>query len=185
MFFRDHPKDRPAFRRPEEESSLLDYSLGLPGFVRESPFDIGRIVLRRMDYAKFLNGLQKIPREPTRAAYEEWAAATPTVKRSPSGTSYWLRANQKCAPLDKLLFRLLRMGASTKLPLRALLRGFDDRLAARVLAFLRDLGELGLVELNPPKASSGLVSGAPIPEVLPKQVQNRSQYLFGESPRSA
>lgn len=162
-FFRNHPLVRPGSPGPEADLDLLACTLFLPGLVRESSFDVGRIVEHRRSFSQELQRLSKIPREPTRRTYEEWAAARPDQEPDPQGTTYWIRAEQKCVPLDKLVFRLIQAAMANRLTLGELLGAFEPQLGSRLLAFFRDLGRHGLLEFNPPRRQA---REAPEPETL-------------------
>jgi hypothetical protein len=161
MFFREVPAELPPSREDEEASEILRHGISLPGALRESPFDIREIAARRGEFAERYITLQKIPREPTQAAYREYAGAGLPVSRGPA-VRYWVWADQECVLLDKLIFRLLKMGAATGAPLGDLLRGFDSGLAGRIVTFLKGLEQHGLVKLELPR-SGPLNAGAFLP----------------------
>lgn len=150
-FFRDHPIERPGSPGPEAEGDLLACRLFLPGLALEASYDVGEIVGLRRSFSDELKRLSRIPREPTRRSYEEWAAALPDQRPDPRGTSYWIRAEQKCVPLDKMVYRLLRAAVAAETTLGELVSPFGEPLRSRLLAFFRDLGRHGLVEFNPPR----------------------------------
>ncbi len=159
MFFREASEERTPSREGEDPSEILRCGISLVGAVRESPFDIREIAARRGELAKHHFRLQKTPREPTLAAYLEYAGASLSVSRG-SAVRYWVWADQECAILDKLIFRLLKVGAATKAPLGDLLRSFDGALASRIVAFLKGLEQHGLVMLEPPRTGGPLSAGA-------------------------
>lgn len=161
MFFREFPEEHPPSREGGDLSELLCWGVSLPGALRESPFDIRQITERRAEYGKRFQALQKIPREPTQAAYRELTAMSSPIPRM--AVRYWVWADQECLALDKLVFRLLKIGTATKAQLGDLLRGLDEGLKARILDFLCNLEEHRLVKLEPPSSGSLLAAGAFLP----------------------
>lgn len=155
MFFREVPPERPPSRAGEDPSEILRCGISLVGAVRESPFDIRELADRRGDFAERYIALQKIPREPTQASYREIAGATLPLARG-SAVRYWVWADQECVVLDKLIFRLLKVGAASGAPLGDLLRGFEGGLAGRIVTFLKDLEQHGLVKLEAPRSANPL-----------------------------
>src|SRR3712207_8528619 len=53
------------------------------------------------------------------------------------GPGYWITTGNKCVRIEKLVYRLITLGASTKLPLKNLLGGFKPELQARLLEYLK------------------------------------------------
>jgi hypothetical protein len=64
-----------------------------------------------------------------------------------------VRAEQKCVPLDKMVYRLLQAAMAERMTLGALLNRFEPPLRSRLLAYFRDLGRHGLLEFNPPRGA--------------------------------
>ncbi len=150
-FFRENPAMIPGTRGPESDDELLACRLFLPGLVRESPFDIGRIVNNRRQFADRLEELSKIHQEPTLRVYEEWCSSVATLPRGAGKPSTWIRAEQKCVPLDRLVYRLLSLGIARSCPLSELLGGLQEELRVRLLGYLRELSQHGLIEFKPPR----------------------------------
>lgn len=120
------------------------------GVVRESQFDLGHIINERRQFAKFLAELSDVPEEPTLRKFEAWASGRGWLARNADGPTYWIRSGERVARIDKLVYRLLKAGLATKLPIGQLLAGLPENLRGRLIAHLRDLGQSALLELRPP-----------------------------------
>lgn len=145
-FFRDHtvtPADK-ASLIPEEQ--LRSCTLVLPGVVRDSPFDIGKILAERRSMEAHLVQLGKIPREPTQAAFQQWAESRPALPACPD-RSFWNMVGTRCVRLEPFVYRLL--AAQTRpITLGELVKPLDDSLAARLVLYFQKLAGHGLVELS-------------------------------------
>ena len=149
-FFRIHTIDVVRSPGPEAEEDFLQCSLVIPGVVRASAYNLGHIVEERRAFARFLRDLSKIPEEPILSKFEAWAAERARLLRNPDGPTYWIRSGERMAPLDKLVYRLLTVGAASRLPLGKLLQAFPESLRGKLIAHLRTLGKCALLELRPP-----------------------------------
>jgi hypothetical protein len=150
-FFRIHSVEVVWSRGPEEDEEFLGCSLVIPGLVREASFDLGAIVEERRNFTRFLTRLNKAPEEATLAKFEAWAAEREKIPRGLEGPSYWIRSGERVARLDKLVYKLLKLGAASELPIGKLLAGFPDELRARLITHLRTLGQSALLEFKPPR----------------------------------
>jgi hypothetical protein len=158
-FFRVNTLDVVHSRGPESEEEFLECFLAIPGLVRESAFDLGHIVNERREFARYLKELNQVPEEPTLGKFEAWAAGRELLARNPNGTTYWIRSGERVVQLDKLVYRLLSVGAATKLPIGKLLGGFQKPLRDRLVVHLRELGQHALLEFKPPRP----VAAKPLP----------------------
>ncbi|HEX3552543.1 MAG TPA: radical SAM protein [Thermoanaerobaculia bacterium] len=158
-FFRENPVVNPASRGPESDDELLACRLFLPGLVRESPFDIRQIVGNRQRFADYLEELSHVPQEPTLKVYDEWCSLIAPVPKGAGKLGAWIRVEQKCVPLDRLVYRLLSLGMARNCSLSELLGGLQEELRVRLLGYLRELSEHGLIELKPPRLQGNAALG--------------------------
>jgi hypothetical protein len=150
-FFRIHAIENVKSRGPEVEDELLDCSFIIPGVVRESPFDLGHIVQERRNFVCWLRDLLRVPEEPTLHKFQAWGVTREPLARNSDGPSYWIRSGERVVRLDKLVYRLLKVGSDTKLPIRNLLAAVPEPLRPRIIAYLRDLGQCSLVRFESPR----------------------------------
>jgi anaerobic magnesium-protoporphyrin IX monomethyl ester cyclase len=148
-FFRVHTMDLVMSCGPEREEELLECSLVVPGVVRESLFDLGKILVERRDFSNYLKGLNRTPEEPTLAKFEGWAASRAPLSRN-ADPSYWARSGDRIVRLDKVVYRLLTVGARTGLPIGKLLAAFPEATQRKLVVLLRNLGQGALIEFKPP-----------------------------------
>ena len=149
-FFRVHTIDVVKSRGPESDEDFLACSLALVGVVRESLFDLGHIINERRRFTRYLKELSDVPEEPTLGKYKAWAVAREPLARNPDGPTYWLRSGERVARLDKIVYRLVKTGLATKLPIGQLLSGLPESLRNRLVTHLRDLGQHALLEFQSP-----------------------------------
>jgi len=154
-FFRIHTIECVRSRGPESDEEFLQCSLKIPGVVRESPFDIGHIVDERREFVTFLRDLLRVPEEPTLAKYEAWGATREPLALIADGPTYWIRSGPRVVQLEKLVYRLLKMGAESKLPIGKLLSPFPEALQRRLTAYIRQLGQDALLRFTPPRPAEG------------------------------
>jgi anaerobic magnesium-protoporphyrin IX monomethyl ester cyclase len=150
-FFRIHTIECVKSRGPESDEEFLQCSIKIPGVIRESPFDIGHIVDERREFVVFLRDLLRVPEEPTLAKYEAWGATREPLARMADGPTYWIRSGPRVVQLDKLVYRLLTVGAESKLPIGKLLSTLPESLQRRLIAYIRQLGQDALLRFTPPR----------------------------------
>jgi hypothetical protein len=128
------------------------------GVVRDSSFDLAKIISERQSLASYLRELDKTPREPTLRSFQEWAEARP--KLAPGRQRrYWSMAGAKCICLDPLVYRLLAESPQP-LVLGDLLRGVEIPQAEKLVRYLKGLASHGLITLRQ--------QASPIQSALPK-----------------
>lgn len=149
-FFREHPLQPDRYDGYKEESNLLKSGFSLFGRMRESVFDIARIIERRKEYMQYLKRLAKVPQEPTLKSFREWGADRQSVRRNADGPSYWLRCGDKCVQLDALLYRLIEIGLTHKLTVAQLVGSLEGDTRERILRFFLELGEKELLVFHDP-----------------------------------
>jgi anaerobic magnesium-protoporphyrin IX monomethyl ester cyclase len=150
-FFRIHTVECVKSPGPESDEEFLECSLLVPGEVRESSFDLGHIVNERREFVAWLRGLLRRPEEPTLAKFQEWGANRKPLSQNSEGPSYWIRSGERVVRLDKLVYRLLKVGNASKLPIGKLLGAFPEPLRPRLLGHLRELGRCSLLRFEPPR----------------------------------
>lgn len=159
-FFRDQNGER----EPVPEGKMHCSLLSLPGTLRASPFDLGKIIAERRRMASYLGQLSKIHREPTQRSFRDWADNRPILVAD--APRYWIMNGTKCVRLDPFVYELLSRH-SQPTALGKLLDGLDETLRARLMGYLQMLAGHGLVELHlPPMAVHAPVStgeAAPFP----------------------
>ncbi len=147
-FFRDYAASNVDGTRPASADQLRSCTLVLPGVVKDSPFDIGKILAERRAREAYLKQLAKVPREPTQAAFQEWAAGRPPLAAELK-RSGWIMSGVWCARLNPLVYRLLSTHPQPVV-LGDLLAAVDEPLATRLLGYFQKLAEHSLVELKLP-----------------------------------
>jgi anaerobic magnesium-protoporphyrin IX monomethyl ester cyclase len=151
-FFRDQIVER----EPVPEDQLLSCSLSLPGILRDSPFDLAKIIAERQLLKKHLAQLWKIHREPTQRSFSEWADSRPDLAAEPS-RRHWLLHCEKCVRVDPFVYKLLARH-SQPVVLGEILAGIEPVLHGRLIQYFQMLAKHGLVELHrPPTMASPLV----------------------------
>ncbi len=148
-FFRDQAQASEAARGPVPDELLRSCTLTLPGVLRDSPFDIAKIIGERQRRASYLVELSKVPREPTRRAYEEWADSRPLIPAE-LRRRFWNMAGAKSVRVDPFVRELLSSHAEP-IALGELVRGLDEPFATKLLLYLKRLAGHGLVELHLPR----------------------------------
>jgi hypothetical protein len=153
-FFRDQDGERePASLEGQLHSCLLS----LPGILRESPFDLGKIIVERQKMASYLGQLNKIPREPTQRSFHDWADSRPALAVD-ARRRYWIMYRAKCLRVDPFVYKLLS-SHSQPIALAKLVDGLDEALRARLMDYFQMLARHGLIELHMPSmAANSLVS---------------------------
>jgi anaerobic magnesium-protoporphyrin IX monomethyl ester cyclase len=152
-FFRDQAGER----EPVPEGQMHSCLLSLPGVLRASPFDLGKIIAERRRMSAHLGQLSKIPREPTQRTFRDWADSRPALAAD-ARRRYWIMSGAKCVRLDPFVYELLSRHSQPTV-LAKLLDGLDEALRARLMDYFQRLAGHGLVELNLPS----MVANAPIP----------------------
>lgn len=109
----------------------------------ESPFNLQNIIKNRFDFCDYVNGRLQVPAEPTYATFQRWARDIEPEQARPS--TFWLTTGKKVVQIDKLAYRLLRIGASKPVAVKELLDVLPEKAAARMFQYLLDLEENGLI----------------------------------------
>jgi anaerobic magnesium-protoporphyrin IX monomethyl ester cyclase len=150
-------RDQAAVQKRVPEGQLLSCLLSLPGVLRDSSFDLGKIIAERRKMASHLGQLSKIPREPTQRTFREWADSRPALAVD-AHQRYWVMNGAKCVRVDPFVYELLS-SHSRPTVLAQLVDGLDEALRARLMDYFQMLAGHGLVELHPPSiAASPLVT---------------------------
>jgi len=147
-FFRDYAASLVDEPRPASAEQLRSCTLVLPGVAKDSPFDIGKILAERRAREAYLKQLAKIPREPTQAAFQEWAAGRPLLVADVS-RSGWVMSGAWAARLNPRVYKLLSTYAQPVV-LGDLLEAVEEPFATKLLGYFQKLAENGLVELTLP-----------------------------------
>lgn len=167
-------RDRAAERERVPADQLTSCLLSLPGVLRDSPYDLGKIIAQRTAMLAHLAELGRIPREPTQKAFRAWVESCPVLaadaadaaQGSATGRRHWLFSGNKCARVKPLVYELLS-GQVRPVALADLLAGLDEALRTRLVDYFRRLAGHGLVELRlPSTAAAPLVpprAAAPAP----------------------
>ncbi len=142
-FFRDNLDTDDAM----SDEQLLACAVGVPGVLRDSPYDLATILRERKQMASYLAALAKVPREPTQQAYREWAAGRTALAAGPQ-RRYWAMAGAKCVRIDPFVYQLLAATETQTVTLRELLGRVDQPEAARFLRYFRRLAAQGLIVLT-------------------------------------
>jgi anaerobic magnesium-protoporphyrin IX monomethyl ester cyclase len=151
-FFRDRARETAGDAVAVPDERLRSCALNVPGVVKDSPFDLRKIIVERRAMESYLAQLSKAPREPTHAAYRQWADSRPELPAMPERT-HWSMAGAKCVRLDPFVHQLLA-GQRQPVTLGDLLAQVDEPLARRLVHYFKKLAGHGLVELNPPPGAA-------------------------------
>lgn len=151
-FFRIHTIQVDPSPGPEEREDFLACTLRLPGELRDSRFDLSHIVDERAEFVDHLKGLTRVPEEPTLPKYLAWSEDRDPLEANPDGPTYWLRCGERVTQVEKLVYRLLKVGCDSQLPLGTLLKAYPEELRERLVGYLRHLGKWALVEFESPVA---------------------------------
>ncbi len=116
------------------------------GVVRDTPFDLAKIIKERQSMASYLRQLDKTPREPTLRSFQEWAEARPNLAPGRQ-RKYWSMAGAKCICLDPLVYRLLTESPQPVV-LDDLLRSIESPQVERLVRYLKKLAGHGLITLR-------------------------------------
>ena len=147
-------KENPLFDAPGEEEQaerdLLACTVTVPGKLNESPFDVALILGNREPYQKHIGRLLQVPIEPTYTNFCQWRSNIQPLTHGGNNT-YWITTGNKSVRLDKLVYRIISIAAEKQVPLDRVLSGFDEGLKSKLLAFLRQLEENGLLILRDPE----------------------------------
>jgi anaerobic magnesium-protoporphyrin IX monomethyl ester cyclase len=175
-FFRDHAQAGAAAGAPVPDELLRSCTLSLPGIIRDSPFDIGKIIGERHQLASYFAELGKIHREPTQQSYRRWADERSYLTAQPQ-RAYWNMAGTKCVRVDPFVRKLLS-GHAEPIALGELVHGLDEPLATRLLLYFKRLAGHGLVELRLPlePTSAMGVDGAETLRSFPSATTVGPQY---------
>ena len=151
-FFREYAGER----EPVSRDQLLSCLITLPGVLRDSSFDLGKIIAERRQMASYVGQLNKIPREPTQQTFCEWADNRPALAAH-ARQQYWIMSGVKCLRVDPFVYKLLS-SHSQPIALSQLIDGLDEAFRTRLLEYFQKLSGHGLVELHlPSMAASPLV----------------------------
>lgn len=151
-FFRDQAGER----EPVPEDQLPSCLLSMPGVLRDSPFDLEKIIAERRSMASHLRELKKIHREPTQRTFRDWADSRPALAVD-ARRRYWIMYRDKCARVDPFVYKLLSSHPQPTV-LGELVAGLDGALRTRLIAYFQRLAGHGLVDLYlPSMAASPLV----------------------------
>lgn len=151
----DESRTEKAQAKTQADETLLDCTLRVAGRINESPFNISRIFEHGVPYKKHISLMLQVPIEPTYSSFRQWRSGVEPIPREEGGPSYWLTTGNKCVKLDKLVYRLITLGASRQVPLRNLLSGFKPELQARLLEYLKGLEASGMLIFDGPERVAG------------------------------
>jgi anaerobic magnesium-protoporphyrin IX monomethyl ester cyclase len=151
-FFRDYAASKNDGMRPPSTDQLRSCTLVLPGVVKDSPFDIGKILAERRAMAAYLGQLVKIPREPTQSAFQEWATGRPPLVADLSRSS-WIMSGIWGARLNPRVYKLFSTHPQPVV-LGDLLAAVDEPFATKLLGYFQKLAEHGFVELTLPAGAA-------------------------------
>jgi radical SAM superfamily enzyme YgiQ (UPF0313 family) len=160
-FFRDQIRASVGGSAPIPDELLRSCTLSLPGAVRDSPFDLGKILAERRQWSDHLTQLSRVHCEPTRRAYQEWSEGRP-ILAAELRRVHWNIAGRKFVRLDPFVRQLLA-NHPEPIALGELVGALDESLAARLLLYFKRLAEHGLFELRLP-VESRLLGQRRLPE---------------------
>lgn len=128
------------------DSDLHGCVVALRGVVRDSPFDLAKIISERRNMASHLRELERRQCEPTLRSFQEWAEARPRLAPVRQ-RKYWSMAEAKCVCLGPLIYRLL-VESPQPVVLDDLLRNIESPQVDRLVRYLKKLAGHGLITLR-------------------------------------
>jgi hypothetical protein len=172
-FFKNHPvdemnlADRHSVNPAEIESreELLRCTLSVPGQLRQSAFDLGRVLSNRLRYLEHVRELIKIPVEPHYTNFREWVSEIEPVAAGEQ--SMWLTCGNKCAKVDTLMSKIISLAVDNKFALGDILGSFPPETGDKILEYFKQLQAKGLLEFHDPERKR-----KPLDEYAP--VENRA-----------
>ena len=150
-FFKDHPLDDydpPNYDMTDDE--LLDCTLLIPGKLNESPFDIGKILKNREAFVRHIKDLLKVPEEPTYDTFQAWQHEVTPVENNGDKPQYWLTSGNKCARLEKLVYRIVTVATQQSITVRDILNALNDEMKVKMLEYFKGLKKNGLLLFESP-----------------------------------
>jgi hypothetical protein len=167
-FFRVQSDEREPVSGDQQYPCLLS----LRGVLRDSPFDLGKIITERQMMASYLVQLSKIPRQSTKRPFRDWADSRPALAAD-DNRRYWTMYGAKCVRVDPFIYNLLS-SHSQPIILAELVDGLDEAIRARLMDYFHALAEHGLIDLHlPSKVAESLVSTGVAAPVSAKDVSLR------------
>jgi hypothetical protein len=145
-----------------DDDAAMAGPLELTTALIESPFNLQKIINNRIAFCKYVAAKLDIPAEPTYAAFLNWAAGVPPEESGE--VSYWLSNGQNVIRIEKLVYRLLTIGSTKRLPVKELLGALPEAVARRMRKYLLDLEAKGMIAfaLRPQKLRLVLGDESPI-----------------------
>lgn len=138
-FFKEHPLEDLLSDEHQMQEDILQCTLFIPGKVSESPFDISGIISNREYFLQNIRELLKVPIEPTHSSFDQWQTGIDPMPRSEGSTSYWITAGNKCARIEKLVYRILSLAVEQEMTLNDILGNFKPELAEKLLGYFKGL----------------------------------------------
>jgi radical SAM family protein len=151
LFFKEHPVDEQDL--DQEQLSPAECAVYIPGKLEESAFDVSQVLRNRQLYTDHITELLQTPIEPTYANYHIWQAQVPPVPSGGDVKSYWVVTADRCAKLDKLVFRVLSLSADKRLTLNEVMASLKPELKEKLLNYFEELEEQGLLIFHDPRKS--------------------------------
>ncbi|HLG13552.1 MAG TPA: radical SAM protein [Blastocatellia bacterium] len=157
-FFKDNPIDDmyPANEQSvdveelETDEDFLRCTLAVPGKLNESHFDISRVLKNRLDYLEHIKELVKLPAEPNYANFCEWEREIEPVMSNGDVTTYWITAGNKCAKVEKLVYRIVSLAVEHNLSLDEVLSSIPAEMKSKLIEYFKQLQAKGLIDLRDP-----------------------------------
>jgi hypothetical protein len=152
-FFKDNQLPELQLKTvPKSDEELLCSTLRLPGHLSESPFDMIVMIQNIQKLTEHGRALQRIPREPTLRAFEEWAVTVPPLPRG-ENQRYWLQTEEKTVEVPKLVYKLVGLVSAHNLPIGEACAELPRDVSQDLLSYLCKLGQVGFLEFVIPAAT--------------------------------
>ncbi len=116
--------------------------------------DVERIFANRSRFANYVRAKLDVPAEPTYHDFSEWASTVSPVITSPATSpTYWLISPREAVRLEKVVYKMLHLADSQGLSWGQIFAGFDREARNRLLAYLVELENKGLISFVPQEHS--------------------------------
>ncbi|MGO8790118.1 MAG: B12-binding domain-containing radical SAM protein [Terriglobia bacterium] len=146
-FFRVNPPRPEAPVKEVTDELAKRCEIEIDGQLVESNFDLAAILANREGFSKHVHERLAVPAEPTHQAFRQWSDTVHPLQPERE-SSYWLVAGKNCVRLDKLVFRVLGLAATTRITIGQIVSNVPPAIQERLFTYLKDLEIKGLILLK-------------------------------------
>ena len=146
-FFKKNPPRAEIPVQDLTDELVKDCELAIEGQLVQADLNLETILANRVRFASYLEQRLALPAEPTHRAFREWASGQ-SVVNTENEPSYWLVAGKSCVKLDKLVFRILSVAATSKITIGQILASMPAAIQERLFRYFKDLEVKNLITLK-------------------------------------